>query len=128
MPHFAAYQKFRDTFASDLPKYWTVISLLDDPKEITERIAGSDLVISNSLHGLIVTDAYDVPSIGLHPDVKIKCDGFKFGDNFNFRGAPIARPFDLKDILSRPSDFSGTPAETPSEKTIQQLVKAFPFR
>lgn len=47
-----------------------------------ENILSCDLIISSSLHGLIVADAYGVPNVWCEFDFKMDDNGFKFQDYF----------------------------------------------
>lgn len=129
IPHFVTYRNFVDQYAAVLPPHWTIIDLLGDPQAITAEIAGAEFVISSSLHGLIVADAYDIPSVWMEPTGKIKGDGYKFADYFSFRGAPIPGPLSFGEILG---DFDSVAARceasAPSALQLDLLVKAFPFR
>lgn len=129
IPHFATYRNFMDRYAASLPRHWRILNLLGSPWEISEAISRADLVVSSSLHGLIVADAYGVPSIWMEPHGKIKGDGFKFADYFSFRGAPIEGPVDLDSLLKSPKGIAKTacvPA-SPSDETIDRLIRSFPF-
>lgn len=128
IPHFATLRTFRDRYENSLPKSWAVIDLLQHPRQICEMISACDAVISSSLHGLIVADAYNVPSLWTVPDSEIKGDGFKFRDFEAQRGVslPASRGFDQV-LLSgvREDNFSVAP---PSSQTVDALIASFPFR
>lgn len=125
IPHFITHADFVRSHSSSLPKNWRIIDLLGDPKTITEHIASSDVVVSSSLHGLIVADAYGVPSVWMEGDRRIKGDGFKFQDYIGFRGQPIAGPISYSDILHRFPE--PTAAVVPSSDTQDKLLQAMPF-
>lgn len=70
----------------------TCINLCDKPKNVIKNIAECDVILSSSLHGLIVADSYHIPNkhIMLYPfGEKIMGDGFKFADYYS--------AFDLED-------------------------------
>ncbi len=129
IPHFVTYQSFVSQYAASLPKHWRILNLLGDPKQITDDISSSDYIVSSSLHGLILADAYGVPSCWMEPHGKLKGDGFKFIDYFSCRGTPIAGPVDFEVFLS---DFKrgvrAGAASVPSPDRINALLKAFPFQ
>jgi hypothetical protein len=129
IPHFITYQNFVAQYGAGLPKHWRILNLLGDPKAITDGISSSDYIVSSSLHGLILADAYDIPSRWMEPHGELKGDGFKFIDYFSCRGAPIAGPIDFETFLS---DFKNGvrdgAASVPSPERISALLQSFPFR
>lgn len=130
IPHFATHQAFVDEFANCLPRHWSILNLRGDPETIANEISASDLVVSSSLHGLIVADAYGVPSCWMEPHGEIKGDGFKFADYSSFRGRDLVGPIDFRDFVASPDavmqEGDHAPA-VPSTETLDRLLKAFPF-
>lgn len=125
VPHFVTHA---DVTRMPLPRHWRVINLLEDPEKVSLDIASSDLVISSSLHGLIVADAYGIPSIWMKGDGRIRGDGFKFSDYEAFRGEAYRAPVALEDIVQvEVETFINSPRE-PSDEIKKRLISAFPFR
>ncbi|WP_425351958.1 polysaccharide pyruvyl transferase family protein [Pleomorphomonas carboxyditropha] len=130
VPHFVTFQYFNDKYLSILPKDWGILNLLSSPREICEKISGSEFIISNSLHGLIVADAYGVPSCRIHPYGPIKGDGFKFIDYEEQRGKLLNVPYYMEDILNGKinlKDEAFSPCR-PSASTIEGLISSFPMK
>ena len=100
--------------------YPNVLSpMTDDWKSFIDEIAQTKLVISSSLHGIILAEAYGVPAILLNDhDMKL----FKYRDYYFSTGRyvfPVANS--VKEALSM------TPAQLPVLETMQtKLMKAFP--
>lgn len=128
IPHFATLPLFRDRYASSLPKGWQIIDLLQKPKEICELISACDVIVSSSLHGLIVADAYVVPSRWVAPENSIKGDGFKFRDYEAQRGVAFSPPVEFHEILSNGIKGEDLTVSTPSNQLLDQLVSSFPFK
>jgi len=129
IPHFVTHRNFVEQYGSALPPHWRIIDLLGEPQAITAEIASAEFVISSSLHGLIVADAYDIPSVWMEPTGKIKGDGYKFADYFSFRGSPILGPLSFDEILANfDSVANRCEPSVPSAQQLDRLVKAFPFR
>ncbi|RWO92563.1 polysaccharide pyruvyl transferase family protein [Mesorhizobium sp.] len=126
VPHFTANRHFRAKYASSLPRHWKIVDLLDDPQKITRAIAESDMVISNSLHGLIVADAYGIPSVRIEGDSRIKGDGFKYRDYEAFRGASWD-VLKFEDVLARSVDLIPADARQPDAIRMTSLLGSFPF-
>ncbi|UHS61065.1 polysaccharide pyruvyl transferase family protein [Agrobacterium vaccinii] len=130
IPHFASYESFSSHYQNQLPKHWKIVDLRSDPKHVCEQIAASEFVITSSLHGLIVADAYGVPSCRVNPIKEIKGDGFKYRDYEQQRGQRLAGPFDFEQILRGPLDFSSDEFRpiVPSDEVVESLISAFPYR
>lgn len=84
--------------------------LTDDWKKTIDEIYNSKLVISSSLHGIILAEAYGIPAIML--DNTVKNDKFKYNDYYYSTGRysyPIAANVDeaLKMTVPDVPDLSG---------------------
>jgi hypothetical protein len=77
----------------------------DDTTETAREIAACDFVISSSLHGLIVADAYGIPNVWLQVGPPLVGGKWKFHDYFASVGrrvAPLNGPtIDLQEIESQ---------------------------
>ncbi len=71
-----------------------IIDPADNPWEVVKQIAGCSRILSQSLHGLIVADALQVPNIWLAPSPEMKGGAFKFEDYYSTINAP-KRPLDF---------------------------------
>jgi len=96
--------------------------------EICELISACDVIVSSSLHGLIVADAYVVPSRWVAPENSIKGDGFKFRDYEAQRGVAFSPPVEFHEILSNGIKGEDLTVSTPSNQLLDQLVSSFPFK
>lgn len=66
----------------------TVIDPSGDPLAVVRAIAACDRVASQSLHGLVVADAYGLPAVWVEPSEGMVGGRFKFEDYFTaFRSA-----------------------------------------
>lgn len=128
IPHFATWKTFRDSYESYLPKNWAIINLLQKPGDICSAISSCDMIISSSLHGIIVADAYNVPSIWMSADNRIKGDGFKFRDYAAQRCLPLNNPITFGKVLNEGIPHSEFAAAPPSRECIDRLISSFPFR
>lgn len=62
----------------------------DDPWDVVAQIAGCEMVLSASLHGLVVADAYGVPNIWVAASDWMATEGaFKFQDYFASVGRKV---------------------------------------
>ena len=47
-----------------------------------DTICACDVILSSSLHGLIISDAYAIPNVWIKLSDKVEGNGFKFKDYF----------------------------------------------
>lgn len=64
-----------------------------DWKSFIDELSSCELILSSSLHGLIFSDAYDIPNIWTHFFFKV--NPFKYNDYFLSVGKEIKTPFSL---------------------------------
>lgn len=74
VPHFSSQKHYLEKYPDH-----TISTLTSDWKGFVSRIIQSELVISGSLHGLILAEAYGVPAIAL---TDIDTDWFKYNDYY----------------------------------------------
>jgi pyruvyltransferase len=73
------------------------------PWKVIREIAGCSRIFSQSLHGLIVADALEIPNIWIAPSESVTGDTFKFKDYFStLDTAKTPYSFDLKTFSNTP--------------------------
>jgi pyruvyltransferase len=95
IPHFKDLPHVR---AMDLPPDWCLIDVTQSMETVTEAISACERTVSSSLHGVIVSHAYGVPSAWLNALSVLDGDGVKFQDYF----ASLGLAFEVQ-----PGDWSG---------------------
>lgn len=101
-----------------LPPDPRTVSPFDPWERCVERIAGAEFVVSGSLHGLIVADAFGVPARWLR--LSDRADRFKFDDYAQATGRPaLAEARSLAEALDLGPDL-------PPAIDTGALRKAFP--
>lgn len=68
------------------------IDVLDEPAKVIDAIACCEVVISTSLHGIIVAEAYGVPAVWAIAGDRVLGGEFKFRDYYegtNRAGKPV---------------------------------------
>ena len=72
-----------------------------DPESFIDSVAECEYILSSSLHGIIISDAYDVPNMWIELSNNVIGNGFKFFDYFlsvkRDIDAPI-NPISLTDV------------------------------
>ncbi|MBN2233140.1 MAG: polysaccharide pyruvyl transferase family protein [Deltaproteobacteria bacterium] len=107
-----------------------VIDILGGVDEVLREIARCQVVLSSSLHGLIVADALGIPNAWIELSDRVRGAGFKFRDYYSVFGlADAVRPFPLtadtgaaeifaiRELWSRPG----------IDDIKQRLAAAFPY-
>jgi pyruvyltransferase len=103
---------YRDTDL-ELPADGSVLSIdVTDPdwQATVTKINQCDIVVSSSLHGVIVAEAYGVPAVLLRAGDDLKGGMFKFLDYYESTGRE-ARPRDRKLGLARLVDLAEFPPQ-----------------
>ncbi|WP_022796409.1 polysaccharide pyruvyl transferase family protein [Bavariicoccus seileri] len=131
IPHF---KEQNHSFFAQLAKELDgskLIDLRDEPHHVVEQIAQSELVISSSLHGLIVADSFRVPNLHLVVTNKLLGDGFKFDDYYSAYGLSHEYiSFDeINDISKIPEMINNSYRITDEMVSEMQknMIEAFPF-
>lgn len=71
------------------------INISDDICSLVKKIVSCEYVVSSSLHGLIIADAYKVPSVWVRPSQKPSGDFFKFHDYLLSVGRKKQNPVEI---------------------------------
>jgi pyruvyltransferase len=133
IPHFVDYDLVCKQYQGQLDVI--IIDLMtNDVELVTQLIVSCDTVISSSLHGLIVSHAYQVPAAWVRFSDKIFGDGVKYQDYFESVGLVCPKALFLSEPISEKqlkilfdSDF--VLPNTNKIRLIQdQLLECCPFK
>lgn len=90
-----------------------VIDVFAPVRTVLRRIKGCRTILSSSLHGLIVAEAYGIPTRWIALGDQVVGDGFKFRDHYAALGLPEESAFPI-----RPDTRPGEVRETATRKKI----------
>jgi len=109
IPHYADLKIFFDSIGHSAEQLESmgikVINVLDDVETVVDNIIQCEKTISSSLHGIITSHAYGVPSLWTKFSDGVLGDGFKFLDYFSTTNIhktgfyDLRSGFDLKKII-----------------------------
>lgn len=106
-----------------------IINVFDSPERVVEDINSCELIISSSLHGLIISDAYGVPNYWHRFSSKLKGGEYKFNDYYSVFNE-VAENHKIDSLESLPikkliQDYTPRPEQiTEIQKS---LIASFPY-
>jgi len=104
-----------------------IIDILGEIEEVIDEIAACEVIASSSLHGLIASDAYGVPSVWVRASDLPRGDLFKFRDYLMSVGRSqlepvmLDRDFEVQELVDRCERAS-------IEIDTERLLEVCPFR
>lgn len=105
-----------------------IIHVTDQIERVIDEMTSCKKILSSSLHGLIVSDAYEIPNIWVEFSDLVAGNGFKFRDYMASIGADAPTPINLRE----PKDIKAVAKDAVVhriKKTITDaLLAACPFR
>jgi pyruvyltransferase len=94
--------------------------------DFIDRVSACDAVLSSSLHGLIVAEAYGIPNQWVSVSGNVLGRGFKFRDFFASVGKPVTAPIELDENFD-PRAFLAAQSWSPGRIDLKKLLAACPF-
>lgn len=95
--------------------------------EFIDLILSCEKIVSSSLHGIIIADAYNIPSIWIEFSNKVKGNGFKFLDYFesvkriDSKAYKFCKETEVNDLLNLFYSYE-------IDINLDKLIKSFPFK
>lgn len=133
IPHWSEVDEFKECYGD---RYYIVDLRTRDIMKVVQEITSCEYILSTSLHGIIVAQAYHIPSIWIKKG-DIGTDGFKFHDYFSSVNIPIYDGFEnIEEILASDVSWQETFYENYDKTLIKanlsdiqkKLLKAFPYK
>lgn len=126
IPHFIDQDsKLIDKFRNN--KEILIIDITGETNKVIDDVCSCERVASSSLHGIIISDAYDVPSLWVKFSEKVIGNGFKFRDYF----ASVKRPDEFPLIIKKETtvgDILSNFKEYRINIDLEKLMEVCPFR
>lgn len=97
IPHYKDLQRATKLF-KDIPQVKVINLLTLDVEKTTCEILSCETTLSSSLHGIIVSHAYDIPSVQVEFSKEIFGDGIKYRDYYASVGMDYSKPEMLEEI------------------------------
>jgi hypothetical protein len=117
IPHYVDYKAVKKRF----PEHKVINLLNENPLEVVDEILSCEETVSSSLHGLIVSQAYGIPSALVDTiEGKLGGDGTKFEDYFYSTDQVSYKPISME-TLSKVSPSCDIKFDA------NKLLKACPF-
>jgi hypothetical protein len=82
IPHYTDQKFFFNNYLKFPKEKFKFINVFDCVEKVIDDICSCKQILSSSLHGLIVADAFNIPSLYVKMDSKIGGDGMKYQDYF----------------------------------------------
>lgn len=133
IPHYIHYENIKNN-ALDGVK---IINLFDPIETVIQDILSCKCTISSSLHGVIMSHAYDIPSLWIEFADKLYGDGIKFRDYFSSMNIEEYKPIFIEEITNKfnkekyidlvTSSANSLVSSTHRQFCQKSLVEAFPF-
>jgi len=132
IPHYHDFKVVSENYKNE--QEILVIDLMTlDVEEVTRQILSCEKTISSSLHGIIVSHAYKIPSIWVEFSDKIFGDGIKYRDYLEsveisfYQAAFLEGKLSLREIEFLFEKYPGLPKQGEVEKLCAGLMRACPF-
>jgi len=106
-----------------------IINVCDTVESIIDQVNQCEAILSSSLHGLIIADAYDIPAKWVECSNMVGGDGTKFEDYFLSIGMEPYKPIKFYDIWDKDTEILRTLFPTYKKNIdLNKLWHACPFK
>jgi len=118
IPHKTNYNNYLNNYDTSL---YYLINPTDDWKNVINYICSCKAIISSSLHGLICSDAYNIPNLWLD-EYELDEGDFKFKDYFQSQNRTYKKINNLREYNENMLYKEG------NKINLELLIEQFPFR
>lgn len=128
IPHYVDSSNAVLERAKKDPRY-KIISVKDTPESVAKQITQCKIILSSSLHGLIVADSFGIPNIHMPISNRVVGGNYKFKDYYSSINKDYKK-FNKQDLYDSHKIKRATESYKPIEnlEEIQKnLIKSFPL-
>ena len=97
-------------------------------QDIINQICSCEYIVSSSLHGLILSDAYNIPNVRITCSDAIEGGDFKYKDYMMGGGREYQEPIDCKTSINLDTIFDKLEGYTPIQFDAKLLLEVFPYK
>lgn len=132
IPHYQDFKSVLEWYENN-PEIIVIDLMTLDVEDVTLKILSCQKTISSSLHGVIVSHAYGIPSIWVEFSNKIFGNGIKYKDYLESVGLDLYKPKLLKgtdsieELESLIEIFPNLPEKLKISQLQDELMKVCPF-
>jgi len=132
IPHYHDFKYVSENYMNN-PEILVIDLMTLDVEEVTREILSCEKTISSSLHGVIVSHAYEIPSIWVEFSDKIFGDGIKYRDYLEaveipfYQAESLDRKLSLNEIENLFEKYPTLPEKGKIEMLCEELMKVCPF-
>jgi len=133
IPHYHDFKFVSENYIND-PEILVIDLMTMDVEKVTREIMSCKQTISSSLHGIIVSHSYEIPSIWVEFSDKIFGDGIKYRDYLESVDMPVYkakfmdRKIEFQEIESLFENYPSLPEKSILENLRDGLMKSCPFK
>lgn len=107
--------------------HFTVIDVTQKPTDVIERIASCERILSSTLHGLIMSDLYEVPNAWIRFSTNICGGDFKYLDYYQSLNGSVPSCRKMPERAICAFDFDECTVHSISDRQIDRLLDVAPF-
>ncbi|MCA0985179.1 polysaccharide pyruvyl transferase family protein [Halobacillus yeomjeoni] len=101
IPHYVDKEnKYYRNLIKNIDSEVLLIDIEDNIEVVIDQIKSCELIASSSLHGLIVADAYEIPSLSIKFSNNVKGGNFKFKDYMYSVGRADVEPLEITNDIT----------------------------
>ncbi len=133
VPHYSDYEFVKDMYKDD--DTVCIIDLMTlSIESTTDVFLQCERILSSSLHGLIVSHAYQIPAVWVEFSDKLYGDGIKFQDYFesvnlsSYKPTKISGKSDIEKVLMDYKTYPNLPDNNHISTLQNQLLEVCPFK
>jgi pyruvyltransferase len=128
-PHYIDTDVITCNILNAMPEDMCVINPLSPIEEVIDLVLQSERIVSSSLHGLIVADAYGIPSRWIKISDRILGDGTKYMDYYSSIGYDIGtKVFDLRGNITVDAFLAVECDQKPLLINLDKMIECCPFK